>query len=218
METLLFRSARRALVSIALSAAALVAAPSFATPVLFESNTDFSTKPVTFSFDNSSFSFSGTGDYFSPTAVQTAGGGEVSSFGGFLGIPVEPSSDFYPARGSGQISYGPTGTSYAEFTSATTVPYSNGGNVFGLVAMLDGAAHYGFALTSDTTLVSYGFESAANTPIDAIAGIAGASAVPEAATWMMMILGFGLIGGVMRISYRKSGENFTTEVRSLATT
>lgn len=216
MEMLFARSAKRALVSVALSAATLIATPSFATPLLFASNTDFSTKPVTFNFDDSSFTFSSTGDIFNPTAVQTAGGGEVSSFGGFLGIPVEPSSDFYPARGSGQISFGPTGTSYAEFTSTTTVPYSNGGNVFGLVAMLDGSAHYGFALTSDTTLISYGFESAANTPIDAIAGIAGAAAVPETATWVMMLVGFGLVGGVMRSGYQNSENSRTTKVRSLA--
>ena len=42
------------------------------------------------------------------------------------------------------------------------------------------------------------------------------SAVPEPATWMMMILGFGLVGGVLRSAYRKSEEEFTRKVRSLA--
>ena len=33
------------------------------------------------------------------------------------------------------------------------------------------------------------------------------AAVPELATWAMMINGFGLIGGVMRRAYRKSGDS-----------
>ena len=44
-----------------------------------------------------------------------------------------------------------------------------------------------------------------------------ASAVPESATWLMMILGFGTIGDVMRRTHRKSEEKFTCKIRSLAT-
>lgn len=53
------------------------------------------------------------------------------------------------------------------------------------------------------------------------AGTLGANgavaAVPETASWVMMILGFGAIGGMMRRVYRKSEESFTRKVRSLAT-
>ena len=44
----------------------------------------------------------------------------------------------------------------------------------------------------------------------------GVAAVPEFGTWFMMILGFGVIGGVMRCAYRKSEQSFTEKVRSLA--
>lgn len=44
-----------------------------------------------------------------------------------------------------------------------------------------------------------------------------ASAVPETATWMMMIVGFGAVGAMMRRAHRKSEERFTRKVRSLAT-
>ena len=50
------------------------------------------------------------------------------------------------------------------------------------------------------------------------AGAGGVSAVPESATWLMMILGFGAIGGIMRRAHRKLEESFTRKVRSLATT
>lgn len=43
-----------------------------------------------------------------------------------------------------------------------------------------------------------------------------ASPVPETGTWIMMILGFGAIGGMMRLAHRKSEERFTRKVRSLA--
>lgn len=48
-------------------------------------------------------------------------------------------------------------------------------------------------------------------------GTFGVGAVPEVSTWLMMILGFGAIGGVMRRLHRKSEERFTRKVRSLAT-
>ena len=43
------------------------------------------------------------------------------------------------------------------------------------------------------------------------------SAVPEASTWLMMILGFGAVGGVMRSAHRKSEAKITRRVRSIAT-
>lgn len=43
-----------------------------------------------------------------------------------------------------------------------------------------------------------------------------ASAVPETATWVMMILGFGAVGVVVRCAHRKSEERITRKVRSLA--
>lgn len=46
----------------------------------------------------------------------------------------------------------------------------------------------------------------------------GVSAVPESSTWFMMILGFGVIGGVMRSAYRKSENWLSHKTRSLATT
>ncbi len=42
-----------------------------------------------------------------------------------------------------------------------------------------------------------------------------AAAVPEPATWMMMLFGFGLIGFGMRSAKRRSDEKFETKIRSI---
>jgi hypothetical protein len=48
-------------------------------------------------------------------------------------------------------------------------------------------------------------------------GAAGAvAAVPESASWIMMFLGFGAIGSVLRRAHRKSEERFTSQVRAIA--
>lgn len=39
--------------------------------------------------------------------------------------------------------------------------------------------------------------------------------LPEPATWAMMIIGFGLIGGAVRRGLRKSDERFNTYIRSI---
>jgi hypothetical protein len=62
------------------------------------------------------------------------------------------------------------------------------------------------------TLWLYDGDAAANYSFDAVV-----AAAPEPGTWLMMILGFGLVGGVMRSAYRKSEDSFTAKVRSLAT-
>jgi hypothetical protein len=166
-----------------------------AAPMIVTLNTSFADAPVSINFDGSTFTFSSTGDIFQPTAIQTAGGGAVRSFGGFFIFPLQPSTDF-PDRGSGILSYGP-GTQFASYTSATTIPYSNGDNYLGLRATLDGQDYYGYAYTADTVLKSFGFETTANTAFTLNTSTA-AAAVPEAATWAMMLVGFGGIGAALR--------------------
>jgi hypothetical protein len=48
------------------------------------------------------------------------------------------------------------------------------------------------------------------------ASFSSVAAVPETATWLMMILGFGAIGAVMRRAHRQSEERFTSQVRAIA--
>ena len=61
---------------------------------------------------------------FADTFVSTSGTAQVTAFGGFLGIPLQPSTDFTDGRG-GDVVYGPGFFGeYASFPTTTDVPYS----------------------------------------------------------------------------------------------
>ena len=174
----------------ACTAIGVAVAPASAVPIFVTADADLSLAPYTFAFGSSQFTFSGTGDIFNPVAVKTAGGAEVSSFGGFLGIPVSPTSYFVDR---GTVTFG-SGMNFAPFATTTTVPYSNGDNFIGLEATIGGQNFFGFAYTSDTTFNGFGFETSPDTPITASINLG----VPEPASWAMFIGGFGLIGATMR--------------------
>jgi hypothetical protein len=176
---------------------ALLAAPASAAVVYTSVNADLSTAPYSFTADGGTFTFSSTGDIFNPLAVQTSSTAEVSSFGGFLGIPVEPTSDFI---NRGTVTFGPG--SYASFSSPTEVPYSNGDNYIGLEAIDGGNTFYGFAYTNNATLVSYGFDTVANEVVTAT------TAVPEPAAWLLMMAGIGVLGGMLRLRRRDNAAGF----------
>lgn len=164
------------------SATWVAAAPAYAAPVFVKVGADYSTTPYSFTVDNSTFTFIGTGDPFSPTAVQTAGGAQVNTIFG------APTSSFI---NRGSVSFGP-GMQYGSFPTETTIPYSNSFNFIGLLATSNGRNYYGYAFTTDSVLNSYAFETAPDTAITA------SSAVPEPASWAMLIGGFGVIGGALR--------------------
>ena len=174
------------------SAATLAAAfPAQATPVSVKVGADYATTPYSFTVDNSTFTFVGTGDPFNPTAVQTAGGAEINTIFG------APTSYFIDR---GPVSFGP-GMQYSPFSTATTIAYSNSFNFIGLLAVSNGQDYYGYAFTTDSVLNSYAFETTPNTAISA------SSAVPEPSSWAMLIGGFGLVGGALR-SRRKAGVSY----------
>jgi hypothetical protein len=187
------KTLQSAIAAALLTGAALLAAPANAAVVYTTVNADLSSAPYSIAFDGAAFTFSATGDWFNPLAVQTSPTAEVSAFGGFLGIPIEPTSDFvdrgYPIFGQG---YG----QFAGFSTATTVPYSNNGNFIGLEALEGGKSFYGFAYTNNDMLVSYGFNTVAG------AAIVATTAVPEPSAWLLMATGLALSGGALRLRRR----------------
>ena len=180
----------RATFLAAVAVAALSITPAMAVPFFVTANADLASSPYSFAFGANQFTFSYTGDIFNPVAVQTGGDAAVNSFGGFLGIPVSPTSYFVDR---GTVSFGP-GMSFASFPTAATVPYSNGQNFIGLRATLSGEDYYGFAYTTDNIFDGFGFETTAETPIIASTALG----VPEPASWAMFIGGFGLVGAGLR--------------------
>lgn len=177
-----FRNRFSLSVFIACASMAFAAVPAHAIPVVVKVGADYAAMPYAFTIDGSTFTFSGTGDPFNPTAVQTAGRAQVNTI---FGSPTS----YFVNRST--VMFGP-GMQFAAFPATTTVPYSNSDNFIGLLATLGGRNFYGYAFTTDTVLNSYAFETAPDTAITATA------AVPEPASWLMLIGGVGVIGGLLR--------------------
>lgn len=139
------------------------------------------TNQIIFSYD-SRFSFD-----LDPVLVQTTGTGAVTAFGGFLGIPLQPSTFFTRANITvdGNIFPG-----FAPFPDATRIPGSIVASDLGLRLTIGGEDFFGYARFAGPA-ITVAFNDVAG------AGIV-AGTVPEPASWAMLILGFGAIGGAAR--------------------
>ena len=183
-----------------LAVSVLLSAPASAAVVLGGPEL-FSATPFTFgpsAADQFSLSYPVSG-FFNDTFVSTTGTAQVSSFGGFLGIPVEPTTYFTDMRGGHDVLFGPDQFgSYAGFPTATDIPYSSIDSFLGLRYTIGADTYYGFARFSGGDLEGYGFETTPNTDIDANFPVAQ---VPEASTWAMMMLGFA---GIVLVAGRRS--------------
>jgi hypothetical protein len=177
-----------ALAACAISSVAVSLAPANAAAVITNVNADLSAAPFTFNYMGSSFTFGFNGDYFGggPLTISTAGGGEVNTIFG------QPTTNFVDR---GVVSFGPS-MQYAAFASATPIRFSNGDNFIGLRAVTAGGEEfYGFAFSTNNVLNTVGFETVAGATITATIA---AGAVPEPASWAMMIGGFGMLGAAAR--------------------
>lgn len=177
----------------------LASAPASA-QVLGASNVNV-TVPTTFTVGGQTFTF----DYdpnaaavFNPAtySVQTGGTAQTSAFGGFLGIPLEPS--LFDTRGV--FIDGNLFPSFAAFPTSTPIPFSLVPGDLALRYSLGSDFYYGFARLNGNGTLDFAFESRANTGLNAGAAIVGplAAAVPEPGTWAMMLVGFGAIGFATR--------------------
>jgi hypothetical protein len=183
-------------VSVLLSAPAS-AAVVLGGPVDLSSGTPFTFGPS--SADQFSLSYPASG-FFADTFVSTTGTAEVTSFGGFLGIPVEPTTYFTDMRGDHDVLFGPDQFgSYASFPTATDIPFSATDSFLGLRYTVGDNTFYGFSQFAGPDLERYGFETTPNIDIDANSP---AVATPELSTWAMMALGF--VGTALLAKRRRS--------------
>jgi len=184
-------ASQSAFASAALALTAAAAAPANAQSVT-AIGANYASTPYTYTIGGNSFTFSGTGDIFAPTAIATSGGAMVNTIFG------SPTTNFVDR---GTVSFGPN-DQYASFGSATPIRFSNGDNFIGLSALLNGSTYYGYAFTTNTILNSIAFQTTPGVAITASTAIP--AAVPEPATWMMMLVGFGAIGASIRLRRRRS--------------
>lgn len=171
------------------------AAPVSAAPVVTTVNADLTgytaANPYSFSFMGGTFNVTGTGSFPDYIAVSTSGAAAVRTVFG------SPSTDFFD-RGTVIYDSNTLG-GYGSFPDLTTIGASNGDNLLGLRVTSGGQQYYGFLYTTNTTLNSYGFETTPGVGINPPEAIANAAAaVPEPASWALMIGGFGLVGATMR--------------------
>lgn len=160
------------------------------------SNVNLADQPFTFGFSGGNFTFSyepiGTFDV-DPIVLQTSGTAATTSFGGFLGIPLTPSTFFTRAN----VTIGPdTFPGFASFETPTAIPFSLVEGDLGLRVTVGDDDFFGYARLGGSVIQSIAFETTANTPITA--GSFVVAAVPEPATWAMMTGGIGLLGGLAR--------------------
>jgi hypothetical protein len=191
------KSATILLMTAAVSLAA--ASPASAAVVILAEKVDLSSGPFTFGVtttDTFTLSFEPREQFDpSPVLVSTTGTAAVTSF---FGAPSVSFTD--PA-----VTFGPNSfPGFSSIPDPTRAPFSLTASDLGLRFSVGDDDFFGFARFAGSNLISVGFETSANTPI--LAGsMASAAAVPEPATWAMMLLGFGGMGVAMRRRRRSSG-------------
>ncbi|WP_375290935.1 PEPxxWA-CTERM sorting domain-containing protein [Qipengyuania sp.] len=184
---------------------AVGAAPATAAPVLRVINQDLQSNPYQFCYMGGCFNFTAQGftGFGEILGVRTSGSAAVTATPPIFGS-VLPSVSFVDR---GTVTYGPPPEAfgyYASFDDTAFARFSNNDNFLGLRVTSNGQDYYGFAYTTNQTLNGIGFETLPGTVITATTDFSGA-AVPEPATWAMLILGFGTIGGAMRARRRGEG-------------
>lgn len=172
-------------------AAAAIPVPAHAITVL-ASNVDFSAAPFTFGVtatDQFTFTFASREQFdFSPVLVRTSGNAAVTTVFGAPSVAfTDPPTTFGPNSFPGFSSVPTDGR-----PGATATPSD-----LGLRYGEAGAYYYGYARFTGSTLTRVAFEDRVNTAIRA-------GAVPEPATWAMMVMGFGMLGGAMRYRRRST--------------
>ncbi|NJC09655.1 PEPxxWA-CTERM sorting domain-containing protein [Polymorphobacter fuscus] len=149
----------------------------------------FESAPYTYDFGGgNSVTFEVVGGFFEPAGVATTGNVQVLSDGAPFFDPPRPAA-FFTNRGG---SIGPNSLGvYAGYASPAVIPFSISRGIIGLRFDLGQGFQYGIADLAGGNLYGIRF----NTDPGASIRIA---AVPEPASWAMMIVGFGLSGAAMR--------------------
>lgn len=148
--------------------------------VLTSPNADFSAAPYTISFGGGAATYTFTDIYDQSTdpltvaAVSTGGSAMVNSFSG---QPI--------AFQEGAL-IGATGYDFSPLPTPSGIPDSIAQDSIGLEFSLADGIHYGFVTTRGPEVILYGYNT---TPGGFIT-----VGVPEPATWVMLIVGFGVVG------------------------
>ena len=180
----------RVVFTAAVAAFAVAATPALAEVQTVNVGVSFADTPFTYDFGGgNTLTISNTGDFFAPEAVSTGGNLQVGGFGAPFYDPPQPTSYFFNRGGS----FGPGGELplFLSFAAPAAVAYSISEGLVGFRFDLGHGLQYGYADTAGTTLYGFRFET---TPGESVAF----GAVPEPASWALLVGGFAVTGMAMR--------------------
>lgn len=168
------------------SAAVVAVAPASAKIVVVASDVDFSASPYTATLapgDTLTFEYAPRETFDpAPSLISTGGTTQATAFFGAPSVNfTDPPSFFGPNAFPGYASITTPGRATGSLTS------SDLGFRFGTA----GSYNYGYVRFAGSQIQTIAYQDLANVGIQA-------GAVPEPATWALMILGFGAVGGAMR--------------------
>lgn len=179
-------------------ALALAAWPAGAAVVTLTPDASIATTPYTITFQpGETLSFSNvsltTTAFEAAIGVNTTGGAEVFSVGG--------APDYFQTFATTNFPSDQLGV-FAEYSTPTGIPYSVAEGLVGFEYTLADGIHYGVADVGGDSVFSYRLET---TPGQSL----GLSAVPEPATWAMLLVGLGLTGSILRRDRQRRGAQAT---------
>jgi len=170
--------------ALALSVAALIAPGAQAAVLSASPNATLTASGFTITLGGGAgFTFTSADTGYGPgAAVATTGTGQVTTFFGSV-------ADFGSGSSIDQAGELYTFAAYPAAAGNGLIPFSAADDFIGLAFTQDGAVHFGYAEVNGAELVSYGYETMANTSI-----LTGATqAVPEPASLALVAIGsFGL--------------------------